>query len=653
MKKRLLTAVLAFTLILGALPLYAAGNEARTITIFNIEGDDVRMTKGTPREFDARIDTRLAEGHTVSTGIESFAYFRMDTDSLLKMDQRSMITVGKASRNKLSISVLSGNALMDAGAQSADNVIETRVGNTGMVIRGTLYVIGQDTHTKRGFITMLDGSGSVEGAGPEEILLQAGKTISFNQARAGTGTQYTLEDIDVSKMNLFSLHAVWDNSDLLLQSGVISADDMGKLPALIEVRQSEMDKLPAPPQISKVVYNSSSAIPTPEPERTAQRTESSYDYAPSPTPAPPSQNTGAPFTACAWTSGSTAVGPLYNLYAYGSPSNKVAQSVSGENYTILHAYGNDANGNYININANEVSWSVISPASGVTLTPDSNGMRLSVNTSVPVGTYVNVKAVSVANPSFDADISVQVSPPTLAAVTNLRLGQPGGTGAFVNLMFDAPTNMDGIEFYTVEYRKDGGDWHVNRISWLNPGPNSIVLSGFNETGVYEFRVATTDKHDWAWPNPYRSEPTGITHGMATCTNTLTIEETGNPLAINSAAWGWVKNLWDTHSNTYRIETNIQVADSGPGQYVISLEAYENCDGYTHSAWGFGSGNNGDITMPFFHYNPEWDRFYDYSSGTVTVQKIVSITGTNNYTMTLTPKQTTRFPIAPNRPTTPY
>ncbi len=139
-KHRFLILLLIFTL---ALPhaVWAAGTEARSISVFRVDGDDVKMSKGSPKMFAAREGYQLNDGYTVSTGINSFCYLQMDDNSILKMDQSSKVAVSKKSADKLSVSVQSGGALMDAGPQDGEQVIETRVGNTGLTIRAEITVI--------------------------------------------------------------------------------------------------------------------------------------------------------------------------------------------------------------------------------------------------------------------------------------------------------------------------------------------------------------------------------------------------------------------------------------------------------------------------------------------------------------------------------
>jgi len=217
-----LTLILSFSL---ASPVFAA--DARTITLSGIEGDTVRATRGDPREFDARVGQRLGEGHTLTTGRDSFAYLQMDQESLLKMDQSSQLVVSRASRDRLSLSVESGSALVHVANMEQGHSLETRIGNTALAVRGTLYVMGRNSS---GMITisMLEGSGDVDGR-----YLPAGYVMRIYD------DGYTITPLQVEEMDRFTLQAVLDHQGMLLEIGVITPAMLEAIPALLEVYLEE------------------------------------------------------------------------------------------------------------------------------------------------------------------------------------------------------------------------------------------------------------------------------------------------------------------------------------------------------------------------------------------------------------------------------
>jgi|GEM_PF-4060075 len=235
--------LMVLILTLGLTGIQITAQNARTISVFEVEGDNVIMTKGTAREFAVRPGIQLSDGYTVSTGIDSYCYIKLDDDTLLMMDQQSKIQVTKASRNKLAVSVLSGAALVDAAAQAPGDSVETNAGNSSLAIRGTLYIIEYKGDNLLS-ITMLEGSGDVNG-----IPLPAGGVMLVFDAPAfegenGVESEGMFHQIITSdsggvildhQTSLFTLAVIAERLEELIESGVIDIEggDIEQLMQLI------------------------------------------------------------------------------------------------------------------------------------------------------------------------------------------------------------------------------------------------------------------------------------------------------------------------------------------------------------------------------------------------------------------------------------
>ena len=232
--RKIAALLITLTLVCGlTIPVAAAEHEGRNYVVFRVEGDYATATRGTPHEFAAREGLRLGEGHTLSTGRDSFVYIRVDEDSLVKMDQQSRVSVSRASRERLSLTVESGNALVSVAQQVQGRTIETRVGNTALTVRGTLFVAGRSDETGTIIITMLEGSGEIEGT-----MVEAGSVFRMDEA---TGEMSLISGLDVHEMDAFTLQAVWDYQDLLLEIGVVDSDMLAAVPVLMAQRLSESE----------------------------------------------------------------------------------------------------------------------------------------------------------------------------------------------------------------------------------------------------------------------------------------------------------------------------------------------------------------------------------------------------------------------------
>jgi len=206
----------------------AADSNARIISIFKIEGDDVKMTKGTKKQFDAKENVKLYDGYTISTGRNSYCYLRLDDNSLLKTDQKSNIAICKLSSTKLSVSLQSGGLFVKATAQKHGNTFETRAGNTCLGIRGTKYVIEHKIGVAVE-VTMLEGAGEVDGR-----IIPAGYTMNISDNTGAEDKEYELQGSIISEeKSLFTLSIINEYIEELIASGIVDEDELELLADMV------------------------------------------------------------------------------------------------------------------------------------------------------------------------------------------------------------------------------------------------------------------------------------------------------------------------------------------------------------------------------------------------------------------------------------
>ncbi|MCL2718390.1 MAG: FecR domain-containing protein [Lachnospiraceae bacterium] len=256
MLKRMISALLAICLIVPVIHLDAFASEvvasSQTVTIFEIEGDNVRTTRGTAREFAARTGTRLHNGYTVNTGAGSFCTLRLDDGSLLKMDEKSTIQISTASRNKLSVTVLNGGLLVDAAPQQDTNTVDIRVGSSVLSIRGTFFAA--ENHPDGSAIyTMFEGSGDVDGVRlSQRHIMNVHETASSGRTGTLARRDRELTPLEFSNSSVFVLGAILADTDRFIGNGVITQGDIPGLAALLSERQEEERNRPVPPAIDGV-----------------------------------------------------------------------------------------------------------------------------------------------------------------------------------------------------------------------------------------------------------------------------------------------------------------------------------------------------------------------------------------------------------------
>ena len=279
-RKFLLAFVVLVLALMPATSIYVMAREARTISIFRIDGNNVTLARNhLGRASTPRAGQRLSEGNVLTTGRNTTVHIQMDDASILKMAESSSIQVG-ATRNLLSLTVQSGTALVDVTRQTAGNALETRVGNVGLTVRGTTFFIGRrDTDVTT--INMLSGSGVVvalAGTGQvAEIPLGPGFTMRLRNVNGGADLQDVLEQsitihpLNLNDLGLFELEEILNMQDYLLDIGTIVPSDIETAERLVEVRRRErdarLDDEPGGRESGRVVLPTSTPTPTPPPER--------------------------------------------------------------------------------------------------------------------------------------------------------------------------------------------------------------------------------------------------------------------------------------------------------------------------------------------------------------------------------------------------
>lgn len=204
------TLALTLVLLLSASPsLGLAGTgtniNARVITVSSVTGNNAALYRGTSRSITPRPGMRLATGHQLATGEDTNLFFRLDTESIVKMDEESRVEV-TTSVNRLTLKVLEGSCLVHIAAQNRGQEFEVQVGNLIFGVRGTMFVIGHGVDYV--YITLLSGSGEVKGT----PVFEGYRVISRQDE------DYVITNIVLEQLNRFNLFAVWNNQNYLLEN---------------------------------------------------------------------------------------------------------------------------------------------------------------------------------------------------------------------------------------------------------------------------------------------------------------------------------------------------------------------------------------------------------------------------------------------------
>ena len=220
-------AVLAFCVAaLVIILLTNRGLEARIMEIFSVDGPDVSMTRGVEGITAASAGARLHDGYVVFTGEDSICHIRLDTDSLVRMDSHSRISVNRATSTTLSILVEDGQVLIDVQNQHPGHDMEIIIGNFAIGVRGTLFIAGSGGAVDETQILMLEGSVYVD----DELPVSAGYVMTLQDDEPFEARQFGVYDLD-----MFAMQAVLDYRERVLEAGVLTEEDIAWIESMMNI----------------------------------------------------------------------------------------------------------------------------------------------------------------------------------------------------------------------------------------------------------------------------------------------------------------------------------------------------------------------------------------------------------------------------------
>ena len=251
--------------------------DARIMSIFRVDGGGVSLARAAGTTIGAAEGMGLHEGYAVSTWTDSFCYIQLDTDSLIKMDVLSDISVSQVTDRLLRINVERGQVLVNVHNQEPGHVLEAIIGNTAITVRGTLFIAGVMPGGEATVI-VLDGNVEVNG-----YWLPAGYTLRMYD---GVAMDYEFRPTEFWELDIFQLNAIVDNRQRLLSSGVMDFADLDEVRRLLDGVDEAVEE-PQEPEPTPEPTPTPTPIPTPTPAPTPTPT-------PTPTPAPTPTPTPAP-----------------------------------------------------------------------------------------------------------------------------------------------------------------------------------------------------------------------------------------------------------------------------------------------------------------------------------------------------------------------
>ncbi len=251
--KRLLSAVLAFLLLLGtAAPALAANAKAVTMRVDLVEGSVIiRDAAGVSLEYSEGI--QIYSGYSVETGDDSCAYIILDEEKAIKLGMDTTVTI-KKSGHKLQVKLKAGELVFNVSTPLAENEnLEIRTSTLITSVRGSSGGVNAETGeifygTGHGIVWFreTDQTSSLYGLS-QRTELWGGRIVSV---------KWPVKDMELSDFSALFLGEVAKNPDLqnsLKMEGRLDPQDLiNLLPSILEAEIAAREEAKA------------SAVPLPE-----------------------------------------------------------------------------------------------------------------------------------------------------------------------------------------------------------------------------------------------------------------------------------------------------------------------------------------------------------------------------------------------------
>lgn len=208
---------------------------SRSMVIYATQGDDVTLTKGTDKSFTAKKGMRLSNGYTVSTGKASYADLKLDDETLLKMDESTKVDISQTKGKNLKLTLLSGAISVNAAKQKDSETISVRAGNSALAVRGTVFALSYSGGVFE--VDLFEGAVGVDTPKDSYTLTEGNRIIVTDGKTEHETGDVTIEPLDLTKLDSFSLKVIEENKELLIEKGIIGQDDADRLSQLISDKE--------------------------------------------------------------------------------------------------------------------------------------------------------------------------------------------------------------------------------------------------------------------------------------------------------------------------------------------------------------------------------------------------------------------------------
>jgi hypothetical protein len=177
---------------------------------------DVQVTQSSGKEARVMEKMRLNSGDDVKSSSKSYAFFNLDDNKALKLDEKSEAVINKNNK-KLEVELKTGNLLFDVDkALKSDESLEIKTATMTMGIRGTFAQVVKRSESSAS-ITLLDGTLSCVVTDPatgksRSVQLKAGEHADFYSGEEySNGCEIITRKISMADLKGYTLSYIKDH----------------------------------------------------------------------------------------------------------------------------------------------------------------------------------------------------------------------------------------------------------------------------------------------------------------------------------------------------------------------------------------------------------------------------------------------------------
>ena len=185
------------------------------ITVSDITGSNATLTKSDKSEQAAKKGAEISADCRLTTGAETCVYLKIDADSIIKMNEKSEISVSEISSDTLKLDLVKGSVLINEKGQKGR--LQMTAGNTLLIVRGTFFTANYDSNNV--VVDLIEGEIDVKTDSGNVTNVDQGKRVTVNG-----DSDAVLETMDVSNFDAFTMDSVMEYKDVLTD-GSLSEDD--------------------------------------------------------------------------------------------------------------------------------------------------------------------------------------------------------------------------------------------------------------------------------------------------------------------------------------------------------------------------------------------------------------------------------------------